>query len=181
MDFLKAIPIQGLNQSIGPRKFRAVLSYRLGILIFTADSLCPFCKRDMDIYGDHVVHCASEIRGKYRHDMVCDTFADICYKSGVADRKEVHMSFLSDSVKALRPADLLVYNWDNGRDVFYDVTGTYPFTCARTTSFTPGQAISDAVTRKRNKYLDKCLAHGYEFGLLAFTTFGELGDNTCVF
>lgn len=104
LDFLKAIPIQGLNQSIGPRQFRAVLIYRLGIPIFGPDSFCPFCKRDIDIYGDHAVHCASEIGGKYRHDMVCDTFADICYKSGVAARKEVHMGFLSDSVKALRPA-----------------------------------------------------------------------------
>lgn len=75
------------------------------------------------------------------------------------------MGFLSDTAHALRPAYLLVYNWENGRDTCFDVTGVSPFTSARTTSFTPGHAISAAVTRKYNKYLDKCLTHRYEFSV----------------
>lgn len=171
MDFIKAIPVQGLNQAVGPRQFRAVLSYRLGISLFVEGSLCSCCNRSMDIYGDHALHCASEIGIKFRHDMVHD----------MAARKEVPMGFLSNTAHAIRPTDLLVYNWDNGRYVCFDVTGASPFTCARTTSFTPGQAVSATVTRKRSKYLDKCLEHGYEFGVLALSTFGELSEDTCVF
>lgn len=46
---------------------------------------------------------------------------------------------------------------------------------------TSGRAISMAISHKRNKYLDKCSTHGYEFGVLDFTTLGELGEDTCVF
>lgn len=58
MDFLKAMPIHGFNQAVGPRQFRSVLQYRLCIPLFTTDSQCTRCNRDMDIYGDHALHCA---------------------------------------------------------------------------------------------------------------------------
>lgn len=77
MDFLKAIPIVGLNQVVGPRQFNVVFQYRLGIPFFEAESLCSICARPMDQYGDHALHCASEVGLKFRHDMFRDVIADI--------------------------------------------------------------------------------------------------------
>lgn len=105
----------------------------------------------------------------------------MCYKAGVAARKEAALGFLSDSGSALRPADILIYNWENGRDVCFDVTVVSPFKGGGVRTFTPGHAISSVVTRKRNKYLDKCTAHGYGFGILALSTMGELGEDSVVF
>lgn len=81
----------------------------------------------------------------------------------------------------MKPADVLVYNWEDGKDVCFDVTVVSPFTSARTRNYTPGHAISSAVSRKCTKYLDKCLSHGYGFNVLAFTTFYELGEDAIIF
>ncbi|GJX48229.1 hypothetical protein Tco_0273419 [Tanacetum coccineum] len=47
----------------------------------------------------------------------------ICSKVGVSVRKEVPMGFLSSEGCDLLPADLLLYNWSNGKDACPDVTG----------------------------------------------------------
>ncbi|XP_026378263.1 uncharacterized protein LOC113272672 [Papaver somniferum] len=180
MDLLKAIPIAGLNQAVGARQFSVVLQYRLGIPLFEAGSSCSICARPW-IYGDHAIHCVREVGPKFRHDMVRDAFADMCYKAGVAARKEVSLGFLSNSTNTQKPADILVYYWIDGKDVCFDVTWVFPFTSARTRSFTPDHAILAVVTRKMHKYLDQCASHGHGFQVLAFTTLGELSEDTVVF
>ncbi|XP_026414846.1 uncharacterized protein LOC113310393 isoform X2 [Papaver somniferum] len=127
------------------------------------------------------VHCAGEVGQKFRHYVVKDVLADMCYKAGVVARKEVSLGFSSNNVYSLRPADILFYNWEDGKDVCMDVTGVSPFTSARTRNFTPGHAISATVTRKRDKYLDTCTAQGYGFVVLAFSTLGELGSEMISF
>ncbi|XP_026456136.1 uncharacterized protein LOC113357083 [Papaver somniferum] len=180
-DYLLANPISGLNQCLGPRQFRAVLCYRLGIPLFVENSSCSSCNKPMDIYGDHALHCAKDVGVKFRHDFVCDIVADICYKASVLARKEVSLGLLSDDDKDLRPADILVLNWKNGKDVCMDVTGVSPFTGEGIRSFVPGKAISNVVARKCIKYLDKCVSLGYGLGVLAFSTLGELGEDTLCF
>ncbi|XP_026414844.1 uncharacterized protein LOC113310393 isoform X1 [Papaver somniferum] len=181
MDFLKAIPIHGLNQAITPRQFRSFLMYQLGMPLFSKDSMCSNCNGLMYVFGDHAVHCAGEVGQKFRHYVVKDVLADMCYKAGVVARKEVSLGFSSNNVYSLRPADILFYNWEDGKDVCMDVTGVSPFTSARTRNFTPGHAISATVTRKRDKYLDTCTAQGYGFVVLAFSTLGELGSEMISF
>ncbi|XP_026416496.1 uncharacterized protein LOC113311927 [Papaver somniferum] len=181
MDFLKVIPITGLNQSVGPRQFQSVLQYRLDIPMFVADSVCSSCAKPMDIYGDHVVHCAKDVGPKYRHDMVRDLISEICYKASIPAQEEVSLGFLSNNDNDLKLADILVHSWEDGKDACFDITGVSPFTGARTRMFTPGQAITAAVTRKNNKYLDKCISNGCGFGVLAFTTLEELSCDFIVF
>ncbi|XP_026379082.1 uncharacterized protein LOC113273647 [Papaver somniferum] len=180
-DYLLAVPISGLNQCLGPRQFRDVLCYRLGIPLFVDNSLCPSCNKSMDIFGDHALHCAKDIGYKFRHDVVRDVIIDICYKANVPVRKEVSLGLRTNDEKDLKPADILVLNWENGKYVCMDVTGVSPFTGDGVRSFVPGKAISDAVSHKRTKYLDKCAAHGYGLGVLAFSTLGELGEDTLFF
>lgn len=71
----------------------------------------------MDIYGDHALHCAKSIGVKFCHDLARDTFVDFYYKASVAAHKEAPTIFLSDNANTMKPTDLLVYNWINGRDV----------------------------------------------------------------
>lgn len=180
-DFLLAIPSMGLNQVIGARQFSAVLRYRLGIPLFKADGACPFCKTDMNVFGDHALHCANEVGLMFIHDLVREIIADICFRADVPARKEVDLGFLANNDTALRPADIFVYTWDNGSNVCLDVTGVLPFTDGGVRSFVSGMAIRNAVTRKNTKYLEKCTSQGYGFWALAFTTLGELGDETMDF
>ncbi|XP_026414010.1 uncharacterized protein LOC113309718 [Papaver somniferum] len=178
MDFLKAIPISGLNQAIVLKQFRSVLSYRFGIPLFGKDNTCSSCNRHMEVFRDHALHCASDIRPKLRHNLVRNVLADMCYKAGVAARKEAVLGFLSDNATSLRPADILVYTWEDGKDVCMDIIGVSPFTSASTRDLSSGHAISAAIACKRTKYLDKCLSHGYSFGVLAFSIMGALGEQT---
>lgn len=78
IDFLKSIPISELNQAVGPRQFSSILKYRLGIPFFEDGSRCSSCNRDMNIYGDHAVHCAKDVGPKFRHDLVRHVLVDMC-------------------------------------------------------------------------------------------------------
>ncbi|PWA52677.1 hypothetical protein CTI12_AA452880 [Artemisia annua] len=61
-DFLFTIRIDGLGQKMNPRQFRSVLCYRLTVPMFPEDFLCPSCNvHRMDQWGDHAVHCSSEV------------------------------------------------------------------------------------------------------------------------
>ncbi|GJX74400.1 hypothetical protein Tco_0312995, partial [Tanacetum coccineum] len=77
----------------------------------------------MDKWGDHAVHCSSEVGVKFRHNLVHDIIVDICSKVGIMVRKEAPMGFRSGDGKDLRPADLLLFNWLQGKDACLDVTG----------------------------------------------------------
>lgn len=174
MDYLKSIPIPGLHQSLGPLPFRGVAQYRFGIPLFSENSTCLCCGRDMDIYKDHALHYASAVGQKYRHNLMRDVILDICYHYAVAARKEVSLGLLSETNVAFKPVDILIHSWENGQDTCFDVTGVSPFAGEGIRSFKIGHAISMEVSRKCNKYLDKCASLGYRFCTLAL---GKIGEN----
>lgn len=180
-DYLMDVPISGVNQCLRPRQFRSVLCYRFGILLFVDNGMCSSCNRSMDIFGDHALHCAKDVGLKFRHDLVRVITVDICYKAGVSARKEVSLGFLSDDDRDLRLADILVLNWQNGQDVCMDVAGVSPFTGEGVQAFVSGKAISNVVSHKHTKYLEKCVSHGYGLGVLTFSTLGQLSDDTLCF
>ncbi|XP_026453069.1 uncharacterized protein LOC113353787 [Papaver somniferum] len=101
-------------------------------------------------------------------------------RAGISARKEASLGLSIGSNTTLLPVDLLVYNWTNVKDTCFDITGVSPFT-SDIRYFSPDQAIAKVFLRKHNKYLATCEAHGYELGILAFTTLGELGEDTTIF
>lgn len=135
----------------------------------------------MDVYGDHALHCASEVGIKFRHDIVRDNFGGICYRASVPYKIEANLGFLSRDGGDARPADIMVYNWEYGRDTCFDVTVVSPFDRGGVQAFTPDLALAKAIERKHVKYLDVCNANGYSFRTLAFTTLGELGIESIEF
>ncbi|GKA82444.1 hypothetical protein Tco_0789192 [Tanacetum coccineum] len=76
--------------------------------------------------------------------------------------------------KSLRPADVLLYSWDGGRDVCVDLTGSSPLTQTGMVDFVSGRAMLEAAQRKRVKYEAKCAYIGYGFLPFSFSSFGEL-------
>ncbi|GJT65284.1 hypothetical protein Tco_1016764 [Tanacetum coccineum] len=173
-DFLLTIPIDGLGQKMNHRQFRSVLCYRLTIPMFSEGSVCPSCNvHRMDKWGDHAVHCSSEVGVKFRHNLVRDILVDICSKVGIMVRKEAPMGFRSGDGKDLRPADLLLFNWLQGKDACLDVTGISPFAGMGAKSWAPAVALLNAVEKKKKKYASICEDNGYKFIPFAFSTFGE--------
>ncbi|GKA67146.1 hypothetical protein Tco_0766954, partial [Tanacetum coccineum] len=83
------------------------------------------------------------------------------------------MGFLSENGRDLRPADLLLFNWIQGKYVCLDVTGISPFAGMGANSWAPGVAFHNAVEKKMRKYATKCADNGYKFIPFAFLTFGE--------
>ncbi|KAL5713679.1 hypothetical protein ACHQM5_015733 [Ranunculus cassubicifolius] len=179
-DFLYAIPIEGLGNSMDARQFRASLCYRMGVPLFQEGGYCPSChKKVMDKYGDHAVACGSEIGYKYRHNLVRDTLFDIMGRAGIGVQKEAPLGFLStDGRVGLRPADILVYGWDRGKNVCIDVTGVSPLVGSEKGGFRHGIALDMAVKKKHIKHSEVCSKNGYGFLAFGFTTFGGVGTET---
>ncbi|GKD50458.1 hypothetical protein Tco_1279434 [Tanacetum coccineum] len=161
-DWLRTVPISRLGQTMNGKTYRCVLCYRLGIPLFSVLKPCSTCSRvfTRDIYGDHVVSCASIIGINHRHNVVRDTLVDICYRSGISVGKEVDIGL------------------DGGVTTHYIQQICY-FTCRMETGmadFVPGRAMINVAQRKRVKYMAKCAAIGYEFLPFSFSSFGELED-----
>ncbi|GJR40673.1 putative reverse transcriptase domain-containing protein [Tanacetum coccineum] len=175
-DWLRVVPISGLGQTMNGRTYRCVLCYRLGVPLFSVSKPCSACSRVFigDIYGDHAVSCAGIVGIKHRHNVVRDTLVDICYRSGISSGKEVNIGLDGEHDKSLRPADVLLYSWDVGRDVCVDLTGSSPLTQTGMVDFVPGRAVTEAAQRKRVKYEAKCADIGYGFLPFSFSSFGEL-------
>ena len=175
-DWLRVAPISGLGQTMNARTYRCVLCYRLGVPLFTTQVPCSACSRvfNGDIYGDHAVSCAGIVGIKHRHNIVRDVLVDICSRSGISARKEVDIGLYGDRDRSLRPADILLYSWEDGRDVCVDLTGSSPLTQSGMLDFVPGRAVTDAAQRKRVKYGAKCDDIGYGFLPFSFSSFGEL-------
>nr|GEZ05953.1 hypothetical protein [Tanacetum cinerariifolium] len=100
-------------------------------------------------YRDHVVSCAGIIGIKLRHNVVRYTLVDICYRSGISAGKEVDIGLGSGHDKPLRPADILLYSWDEGLDVFVDLTGSSPLTQTGVLDFVSGWVVIDVAQRTR--------------------------------
>nr|GEY31217.1 hypothetical protein [Tanacetum cinerariifolium] len=124
--------------------------------------------------GDHVVSCAGIIGIKHRHNVVRDTLVDICYRSGISAGNEVDIGLDDGRDKQLRPADILLYSWDGGLDVYVDLTGSSPLMETGMVDFVPGRTVINAAQGKRNKYMAKCAAIGYGFLPFSFSSLGEL-------
>ncbi|GJV99349.1 hypothetical protein Tco_1554601 [Tanacetum coccineum] len=118
--------------------------------LFSVTKPCSACSRVFmgDIYRDHAVSCA-----------------------------EVDIGLGGERDKSLRPADVLLYSWDGGRDVCVDLTGSSPLTQTGMVDFVPVRAVLEAAQRKRVKYEAKCADIGYRFLPFSFSSFGELEND----
>ncbi|KAL5717786.1 hypothetical protein ACHQM5_010751 [Ranunculus cassubicifolius] len=174
-DWLLVIPVNGLNQTMEPRAYRSVLQYRMGIEIFRGVDKCPSCDRViLDKWGDHALMCASDYGIKHRHNHVRDTLYDLCFIAGISSKKEAGIGLVDGKGGELRPADVLLYNWEDGRSTCIDVTVTAPFCSIGTDNFVAGEACTVASQKKKKKYVTACEGLGYNFVSFAVSTIGDM-------
>nr|GFA20409.1 ABC transporter A family member 9-like [Tanacetum cinerariifolium]GFA25057.1 ABC transporter A family member 9-like [Tanacetum cinerariifolium] len=91
-DWLRTVPISGLRQTMNweLEADAVTLLKRIWKFSMTQDIGAPCSKVfGEDIYGDHDVLCAGSIGIKHRHNVMYDTFVDICYCSRISAGKEV--------------------------------------------------------------------------------------------
>ena len=67
----------------------------------------------MDIYGDHTISCSSYGQRHYKNNSLVNLVAEECSSHLISVRKEV-------SVDNTRPGDIVLRNWQNGRDLYLD-------------------------------------------------------------
>nr|GEU34447.1 hypothetical protein [Tanacetum cinerariifolium] len=130
-------------------------------------------KTGIESQGDHAIHCSSELGVKFRLNLMCDILGYICSKIVIMVRKEAPMGFLSEDRKDLRPVDLLLFNWLQGKDACLDVTCISPFAGMRAYSWDPGVVLHNDVEKKKRKYAFICKENEYKFIPFAFSTFWE--------
>ncbi|KAL6575177.1 hypothetical protein OROMI_012462 [Orobanche minor] len=175
-DWLRAVPISVFGQTMNGRTYRSVKSYQLGIPMFPVSRSCSACSRVFhdDVFGDHAVSCSGTVGVKHRHNLVRDTLLDIYFQSRISAAKEVDVGLIDGHDKPFRPADLLLYSWDRGRDVYVDLTGSSPLTQSAMADYALRRVVIDAVRRKCAKYQDLCEERGYGFLPFSFSLLGEL-------
>nr|GEV10720.1 hypothetical protein [Tanacetum cinerariifolium] len=103
-DWLRVALISGLGQTMNGKTYQCVLCYRLGVPLFSVSKPCSACSKVFtgDVYGDHAVSCAGVIGIKHRHNAVCDTLVDICFRSGISTGQEVDIGLSGDDEKRYR-------------------------------------------------------------------------------
>ena len=116
---------------MSPIEYRSVLKYRLMIQLYPIDGTChmPNCRKPLDVFGEHVVHCKELPGFKYRHDLVLDVLCDV-FRRAVVSVKKALVTFLTDPREGrspLRPAEVFVFGWMSEKHACIDVTGVSPW------------------------------------------------------
>jgi hypothetical protein len=75
-----------------------------------------------------------------------------------------------------RRADLVIYDWEGGKDLHIDVVGSSPLSMSSREAFVPGKAMQKGVARKLVSYREILRAQpaGVEFLPFSFETMGGL-------
>ncbi|GJR93619.1 hypothetical protein Tco_0265793 [Tanacetum coccineum] len=125
MDFLLAIPIDGLGQHMSLVEYHTILKYRLMIPLFSVDAICPVCRKAcLDSFGEHAVHCKELPGFKCRHDMVRDVLFDICRH--MEDDVDINALTIEQYI-ALIPNDIKpgIVNPKIGDDVEFEINANF--------------------------------------------------------
>ena len=116
--YLNCIPNRKTGQHLKSHEFAIVIKYRLGIKLVPENLKCPACFHQVDLFGDHFLHCQSGGLAILRHNVLCGQIFRLCQEGGLGPAREV--PFLLNNGR--RPADIYVPFLDAGRPVAIDFT-----------------------------------------------------------
>jgi hypothetical protein len=175
--WLQALPLQRLGQGMSAIDFVCRLKYHLLIPLYTEGAVCPCCSQPMDCWGDHAIQCryGRAVATTHRHNMVRDILFRIARELGVRVEREPHFPVRVPGAEGRRP-DIVLRDWDEGRDLFVDVVGSSPLAVSHREAFVPGGSLTKAVTRKGVSYRDVLAAQppSVLFQAFSFETLGGL-------
>jgi hypothetical protein len=174
-DWLLALPVPHLQQTMPPESFRCRLQYQLLIPIFQPGSQCPCCLRELDVWGDHAVHCTSggDVAIVGRHYSVRNGLDAVLTSARQRVTREPAFPTPVPGQERRR-ADLRLHAWEEGRDLYIDIVGSSPLTVANLLHFVPGGAAARAAQDKQTRYavLLSRQQPPVAFQAFAFETFG---------
>ena len=137
--------------------------------------MCPFCDGPSDIFGDHVL-CCKKAEFYSRHQAVVEFLSQYIRAAGIKVENDVQIGGRQ------RPADLLITRWTGLLPLAGDVVVTHPLAPSLgLSSAAAAAAVRNKATRKKAKYAELVAVHNLEFAPLAFSTFGELGEDCLEF
>jgi hypothetical protein len=174
-EWLLALPVPRLGQAMLAVDVSCRLMYHLCVPIFPVGAICPCCSLPMDRWGDHAVQCrvGKGIAVTYRHNAVRGILYRMAKELGLDVVRETHFPIHVPGAEGRRP-DLLLKEWEGGRDLYLDVVGSSPLAGTNVGAFAPSGGADGAVARKMSDYRDIMRAQPPSVVLRAFA-FETLG------
>jgi hypothetical protein len=174
--WLNVTPSRAAHTLLNDTDFRSLCRYWLGLPLTQDGSTtkCPLCGHTVDPFGDHLTNC--KLNGPTRrHNALRDAWSFLLSSSAIPHKRE------AVSGTGQRPADILLLNWDKGRDIAIDFTISSPFTLDSFPLTFEGAkrflvAAEDAkYTKERNS--QSCTTMGWGMQPAAFSPWGAPGPS----
>ena len=182
--FMSVPPSVPLRTFLPPEQYRLGLRWWLGLPLIPLDTeaplLCPGCRHTADVFGDHVI-CYQLNNFTKRHHVVAAALHSALVSSGQGAALEQRVPGAVDA--DLRPADLLLFSWLEGKDVAVDVTVRHGWAESEQQTDSQPRVARDRwrsflrrqEAHKHEKYDDVCDDAGWVFKAFAMGTWGGLG------
>ena len=169
--WLSVVPNDNLGSRFAKGEYQLLVEFHLGLPLLpdsAAGHPCDKCGQPMDVFGDHFLTCRHSGLWR-RHNFPRDVLSDIATSAGLRCQTEACVQGKA------RPADVLVYEWDSGRDLAVDLTVRHPL--AASGQWDPRKSqLADAEEEKNRKYLAVCNDEGMDFTPAGISTFGAFGS-----
>jgi hypothetical protein len=175
--WMAAAPHDALHTRVEAADYRLGLKWWLGLPLADTTGTCAGCQNATDTHGDHEMCC---IRNNFanRHNAVQDALFNLLSTNGQSVQREVPVPNQPDT--SLRPADLLLATWQDGKPTAVDITIAHGWQAAERSS---GRERWRTFLKRREqakhaKYDVPCRNGGWSFATLAMGTWGGLGPES---
>jgi hypothetical protein len=174
--WLAVTPSRSLNTLLPDTDFRSLCRFWLGLPLLPDGHTyaCPLCHEPVDPFGDHFVSCKHNGITR-RHNALRDAISTLLSGAGVTHIKE------AVSRTGSRPADILLINWDKGKDLAIDITVRHPLTLDNYPLTLEGSrrhlAKAEADKMERERRDAACTTMRWGFQPAAFSPWGALGPS----
>ena len=172
--WMTVVPSAARCTLISPAIYRLAVCWWLGLPV-GSNLVCPACHCAIDAEGDHLL-CCHHNNFYARHAALVSTAENIFARAHLQVEVEVPLDRWI-SREPLRPADLLVHHWEDGKPLAIDFTVSHaaqrseaPFSMAKARSFT--KRLEEA---KQKKYSEPCGKQGWAFTGAGMDAWGRQG------
>ena len=159
--------------SMSPAEYRYGLKWILGVeLLEQPTAVCSACSMPQDCYGRHAVTCRRSGAITRCHNLLRDVAKSIAAAAGYTVLSEQTIP----SNHALRPADILIHNWKEGKPLALDFTVSTPSLNADSDPELKIAAsmLYQACQKKVRHYRQACERDGWLFQPFAADVFGAI-------
>ena len=158
--------------SMSSTEYRYGLKWILGVELLEQPTVCTACSMLQDCYGRHAVTCRRSGAITRCHNLLRDVAKSISVAAGYTVFSEQTIP----SNHALRPADILIHNWKEGKPLALDFTVSTPSLNADSDPELKIAAsmLDQACQKKVRHYRQACERDGWLFQPFAVDVFGAI-------